>query len=240
LREVAVRLLRLFFTEASPTSCCNEIRILCEREPLKDDGLLVDSELNTRPFRQSGSRRRKPPAYGHGEFCAGMASLWLDRVRNPDVRLRATCRVSDDVYLEVTGELPWKPREDILACSQLGEHGRLDQLGFVAEHDYSLLRLKPTTPEAMIRFSASLARSERLVLRSRDSSTSGRVIVRLRDFEGKDASMPAIRTYANAEVWLRGVPSPSVILDLPTREAIVKWICLPESWPDWALVEGLV
>src|SRR5262249_49308302 len=121
--------------------------------------------------------------------------------------------------------------------STVGPKKRLRDLGLVAEYQPGQVRIRTTTAESIIQFTACLARGDRLILR--DGTRTGRVVVTLRDFDGDSADLPALASYTAAETWLRGLPSLRLDLTDEEREAIARWLYPPEAWLTDALLGRL-
>jgi hypothetical protein len=171
-------------------------------------------------------------------------------------RIDAECRAEDGFCLTLRGDLPWAaadllteaglnprslgPKVRLADGSTLGAHRGLAALGLALEAQPGELRLRTTIPESVLRFSACLARGERLVLRDAIGRAPGRVVVLLRDFDGASARLPAAVSYAGAETWLRGLPPFSLPVDDDERLAIARWAYPPEVWLTNETLEKLL
>jgi hypothetical protein len=232
LRETAVRVLRLAFSERSDRRH-DWVRITAAADPMPGEGLLINGELQVRttPGRHQEHTRC--------HFRAGEAGARLARFGGPP-RIQATCRVETGFVVDLLGDLPWRLGQDVLARGRLGRSGGLGGLGFTGEHGLRRYTLRPATAEATILFSACLARGERLVLRGPQFEGRGYVVVALRDFDGDEAALPARVSLQERERWLFGVPVPPLELDAEDRLAIARWAYLPSSWEEDELVERLL
>jgi hypothetical protein len=233
-QEIAVHLFRLLFTRKDPErtlriSSCGGFDVTC--------GLVVNSRLRTaylERFAYGRWRLRRKPAC---HFIAGMVAERLARFGRREPLVRATCQAGSGYRLRLEGELPWP---DATALQAMVE-GTLDDLGrqgFRLEMKKGALHFRPETPEATIRFSALLARGQRLLFRGH--AARGRVVVPLRAFDEDTVELPAVAGYGNAESWLGGVTATLPEPDEADRHAIARWAYAPESWLDGRLLEALL
>src|SRR5262249_30410258 len=162
----------------------------CDDPPDPAHGLVIDSDLRARAIRPSTTdRRRRHPSWSC-ELHAGNAASWLRYLRNPSLDVRVSFRDGEGYCLELSGELPWPRGTSYFSRRRLGDRDA-DSGGFAYEVRGDTLRLRLTTPEAMISFAARMARGE--ILEIAGPSGNGRVHVRLRDFDGDEADLPAVR-----------------------------------------------
>jgi len=228
IRDMGGRILRLYFAGRWPSTEHQWLRISWGNKPENEDGYLVNHELRTVPLRHfAHSRRRQKLQYCGGQFLAGQAFKRLGQIRQPGDRVRVTCRADDGFALLLRGGLPWEAGDLSLAASRLGNDRPLVPLGFTAEQQGHTLTVRTTTPEAIICFSAALARGDVIVLRGGPLRRGGAILVQLRDFDGHEAELPALACYTGAETWLRGVPPRACNWTRPTarRSATgpVRW-----------------
>ncbi|HYT88894.1 MAG TPA: hypothetical protein VEL76_09310 [Gemmataceae bacterium] len=234
-REVAVRLLRLAFTRTTPKLARRWLYMRCCEGD--DEGVLaVSHRLKPLFLPRTGKPRRS--RRDDIEFVAGAVSSRLRQFQEPEKLLRAVCRTDRDGFtVQVRGKLPWTAAADLHRASTLGK-ARLDADSFHLAQNFDTLSVQPRTPEAMIRFSAALAREERLVLLADEHG--GRIIVPLREFDEEEVRLPAVVSYVGAETWLRGGPQLRMTVSEDDRLAIALWAYLPESWADNDLLERLL
>jgi hypothetical protein len=202
-------------------------------------GLLVTGRLRAVCLERFAYGRRRPRRVATGFVAAGMVAERLARFGRGEPPVRARCRADKGYQLRVEGELPWADN----ARLQAGVDGTLDDLGrqgFKAETKKGVLHFRPESPEAVIRFSALLARGDRLVFRGESPAGSGRVVVPLRPFDEDAADLPAVAGYGNAEPWLGGVTAPLPEPDEADKLAVARWAYAPESWLDGRILEALL
>jgi hypothetical protein len=234
--EIAVHLFRLVFIRKSPE---RTLRISSCGTFDDSRGLVVNGRLRTlylERFAYGRRRLRRPPSC---HFVAGMVSERLARFGRREPLVRAKCQAGTGYRLRLEGELPW-PDDAALQARLDGTLDDLGRQGFRLEMKKGVLHFRPESPEALIRFSALLARGERLVFRGTAPTASGRVVVPLRPFEADAAELPAVAGYGSAEGWLGGAAAPLPELDEGDRHAIARWGYAPESWLDGPLLEALL
>jgi hypothetical protein len=174
-----------------------------------------------------------------GGISQRLGQLWMGRRA-----IQAECQVEGGFRLQLRGDLPWplEPRtcQRLDAGSTLGTHQGLTALGLAAKTEPEELSLHTTSPEAVIRFSACLARGERLVLRDSRDGSAGRIVILLHDFDGERTRFPAVVGYSGAETWLRSLPEIALPVTDDERLAIARWAYPPDVWLTNELLEKLV
>jgi hypothetical protein len=228
MREVAARVLRLAFARAPGVRPVPGVRITCDDPPEPTHGLLIDRDLRARTQRPPHSdRRRRIQARWGCELHAGIALTRLGYLRTPAPEVRVTCRDGEGYCLELSGDLPWPPGTRYFSRHRLGDRG-FDPGEFDYEMRGETLRLKLTTPEAMISFAARMARGE--VLKIAGPYGRGQVLVRLREFDGDEAELSAVRSDDGRQGWLNRVPAAPLALTAEERLLLTRWANPMETW----------
>src|SRR5262249_20922959 len=138
--------------------------------------------------------------------------------------------------LRLVGALPWDGGSPSLRALLHGSDKRLDLLGMTLHQEDGRVELRAATPEAVISFSAFLARGQGLALCDvrgvglAPRLPAAQALVRLRDFDEDEAVLPALVSYPAGETWLRGAPPVPLALDEQDRLAVARWLYPPESW----------
>jgi hypothetical protein len=239
LREIAVRVTRLAF---SGTSAGMRRKLLIGHDARTvAAGYVVDANLKAIYLGGcSLTRHRQTRQQPDCRFLAGQARARLEQIHRGEPLVRAVCRVEDRPVLDLEGELPFSPETIVLWRSRLGSAGLLGPLGFKQLWHGKSLRLFPDTPEAILRFSASLMRGELLhVVPGRHGQGHGRVIVRLHDFDGDHKVLPSLASTNRVETWLHGVTEPALRLSDEDRLAIARWAWPIDAWMTTELMEKL-
>jgi hypothetical protein len=227
--EIAVRVVRLVFSKRNPGSEHCWLRITWTHNADRDKGYLINHDLRLLPAHRLTTRRRQKQYHG-GHFQGEMVFSRLEQLRHPDRFIQAGCIASDGYHLVVKGRLPWKEGIIALPFSALGGTMQLDQLGFTVEQNDHALTLHATTPEAIIGFSAALARGDTLVLRGGRLKRTGVIVLQLRDFDGEQVALPARACYTGEELWLHGVLPPHLEVDDADGKAILEWMYPMDNW----------
>jgi hypothetical protein len=233
--------LRLVFARRTPKMSKRWVCLAAYEAAGDDGGLFINHQLRPVYFER---RRDAGPRFESRlgcRFLAGKVAPRLEQIQRHKRTLWATCRARGGFRLVVRGELPWTRSPSAPVAAVLGRGKRLTpyvSLGMTLRVSSDRIDLEATTPEAIISFSALLARGARLVLRDDFMFPSGQVIVGLRDFDDAEIELPAIVSYPGGEDWLWGMPPVPLPLDEEGCIAIARWLYPPDSWLD-DILEGL-
>jgi hypothetical protein len=149
-----------------------------------------------------------------------------------------TCRLDGGFVLDIFGPLGWRTSRygSPIAEGTIGADQSLLGLGLAGEFVPGGLRITTPTPEAIIRFSACLARGEMLRLKLGPRyGVEAHLFVQLRDFDGDEGSFAAAVFPGEDEDWLTGLPPVEMTLPLDEALEVARWAYPPEPW----LVPGL-
>jgi hypothetical protein len=246
--ELAVRLVRLAFCRRAAESKLHSVRLVSSRTIGEDGGLLVftrgkDRQLRGRYLKRLAydKRRQRQTPVDPFHLVAPAMTPRLRELQAQRRAVQATCRARNGYRLTLAGDLPWGPSQTAADFARQRQVG-LEAAGLKAElGKKNDVIISTTTPESIIRFSASLARGELLTLRGgAHPGTSGRVVVALRDFEGAKADFAAVAGYGTREDWLCAPPVPRLEVSVEDRIAIAHWLYLPDAWVDEAVLRSLL
>jgi hypothetical protein len=233
MREVAVRLTLLAFTAPENDRQCR--LLVGESSSATDHGFLVDPNLDVIDLRRSAlTRHRLKRRQVDCLFYADTFRRRLNEIRRGEAPVKAVCRVTDRIVLELTGPMPWSlaPRGNLPLF-------RSPYPGWSHERDGSCLRLWPDSPEGLIRLTAGMAAGHTLCFQGPYPGRSGAVLVRLREFEGEAIEFPVKVTPSNNEAWLSRIPGPPMTLTDDDRLALARWAHPLANWITPGLTERL-
>jgi hypothetical protein len=254
--ELAVRLVRLAFARRTKAYAYRAdqptiqwVRITAPPPNARAE-LTLTSDLEGLLLARFALRDRGNSS-GTCSLLAGAVASHLNEVRNPSPRVWTTCcgpsNAQGGFRLLIEGELPWKPTQDVEllaraleASSRLGDEKTLGGMGLALRCLSDHVLIEAGTPEAILQFSACLARGETLTLqRFPYRGPEGRVVVLLRDFDGDRAELPCLASYGQRETWLQPPALPPLDLSREEKTAIARWLYPPDCWLDGELVEDL-
>jgi hypothetical protein len=187
-------------------------------------------------------RRRRMAEYAQAaRFMPELAQTRLERFRRGETSVRAACRVTDSLQIELTDDTPWARGIDLMWAGPRMQPILPQQFGFDQKWIGHTLSLRPSTPEATLRFTAWLANGQSLVLQHgyKSNRDARKLVVRLRDFDGDRAEMRVIAGTAHAEPWLVQFPTLSMRFGVDDRLAIARWAYPLNTWMTDDFVEKL-
>lgn len=243
LRELAVLVARVAFSGLAGD---DRRRMLIAPD---DDhltlGCVVTSELKVTTLARSAMTRHRATRQKEDfrllpELAGKRLAHWPDASGG----ITAVCRVEDGLVLELTAPSPWPA-----AFARLRPPGSRAEvapaaLGFGQRLDGRVIRLIPQTPEATVRFSAWLAAEGGLILEQAEyySRPRRRIGVRMRDFDGDQASLPVVSAPADrTEPWLTGhLPNVGLALSDTDRITLSGWAYPLEQWLTDSLIKRLL
>jgi len=176
------------------------------------------------PLRVVAPKRRRPDVRlvldGAWER-VGASDFWPSPVR-------VVCRAAAGFALDVAGTTDWGLRRvagRLLAEALFTSGPALSDLGLAVEPTPAGVRITTPTPEAILRFSACLARGEVFRLRfTSNDRTETNLFVQTRDFDGDEAEFPAVAFPAEGgPPWLTGLPPVALTLPLDDLLPVVYW-----------------
>jgi hypothetical protein len=242
--ELATRIVRIIYATQTPKHHKRWIRIVSP-EGFEDKGGM----LLRHPPLHCHSASVPPAGYRGGKarmgthLLTGNALERIARFNDHKQKARAFCSIGAHLTLHVQGDLPWHDPALILARATLSGGRPFASLGFVGERSEGGVRFTASTAEAIIQFTACLARGERLVMpvwQGNRFNERTRIFVALRDFDGESAELPALVSHSAAESWLTWLPPLELEVPLEERLAIARWAYPPESWLTPELLEKLL
>jgi hypothetical protein len=222
-REVAVRVVRLTFARRTHGAARRWV-FLGTGSRHGHGGLAVTNRLEVLRLRRFV--QNSGPTYRRGDprLLLGRLEARLRGLSPAGAVARATCRAEDGFCLSLSSDLPWSRNLTRISPEGWLAGTALAALGLTAQRDGDLVRIRTTTPESIIRFSAALARGEYLEV--------CRHFVALHDFDGDEAELPVLTCWAHGERWLQGLPALTVELGAEDVIALAAWAYLPEDWID--------
>jgi hypothetical protein len=242
--ELAIRVVRLIYADATRKHQKRWLRIVSPEGFEEAGGLLVRyPPLRCHPAAQppAGERWRKARMGTH--LLTGVALARLDAFTRRRPFVRAMCRLGSSVQLWLSGDLSWGETHAILSGARLSTGRPLESLGMTCARTGDGVHFEGNSPEAMIQFSACLARGERLVLTARPGKSPHdltQVYVALDDFDGGEAELGCLACPAGEESWLTWLPPLALEIPLEDRVAIARWAYAPASWLTPELMRSLL
>lgn len=230
-RALAGHVVRLVF--ARETRLHHKHRLLLGNPDDERDGVLLCAPCRVEPLERPLTGRLKRNRF-HVRLDVGALRSRLTKFQHRPPLYRAFCRCDNGLTLAIRG--PCR-RAWSLCDASLASGFPLRTVGLTSDADGDGIRIRATTPEAILRLSALLMTGD--LLRVRLGGTY--LFVRLHDFDGDEAELPV--TYFPGEIgesWLVGLPS--VELSVPVEDILplVQWAYPHEEWLVPELRERLV
>lgn len=223
LRELAIRLTLLTFTREQD----NRLLIAEGEGRGEKAGYLLDDALQAIDLRRSSKTRHRLKRQAvDSRFLAGDFLTRLGHIRRNTCSVQVTCRVTDRIAIEIRGAIPWEANRH-----------RHAPPGWTWQAEPHLLRLWPSTPEAVLRLTAGMAAGKTLAFQG---PRGGAVLVRLQDFEGDEVALKARVTPSQAEPWLARIPTPPLTLTPEDRLMLARWAYPLAEWLTPELTENLL
>jgi hypothetical protein len=239
--DLAIRVTRLVFAHRTKWHAKRRLVIVGPDEVDDQRGItLVYAPLRVLPLepcQRGKAGRRSCRARLH----AGQALERAAGFHSAPAPFRVTCRLEAGFTLEIQGPVGWTPRrypfQSFSVEGTLGSGQPLATLGLAVECVSEGLRLTTRTPEAILRFSACLARNEVLCLKlGPRSPEEARLFIQLRDFDGDFTGFPAATFPRDqGEHWLTGLPPLTMPIEISDAVSVARWAYPPDEWliPDF-------
>ncbi len=227
--DLAVRVVRLAFARTTVRHEKQRVLLVGPDDP---DGHRPVT-LACSPLRFVAKGRRPEVRLAFGEALAQVAGFHF----RPSP-MRVICHVSAGFALEISGTNGWSYRRcaaRLLTDATLASGSTLHDLGLAVQDVPGGLRITTPTPEAILRFSACLAREEVIRLRFRPRTrTETTLFIRTHDFDGTEAEFPTVVFPPNlTESWLTGLPPLELTVPMGEVLPVVHWGQPPAAWlPD--------
>src|SRR5262249_3911878 len=152
MRELAVLVTRIAFSAS--TSQPRQRMLIAPGDGDLKEGVLVTRDLEVISLARSAlTRHRIQRRQEDCRFLPDLARKRLDRLPGVSSGVRACCRVTDRLLIELTDETPW-PGVIMTMRSEGGKDATPESMGFTQQRDEKNLLLWPETPEATLRFTA--------------------------------------------------------------------------------------
>jgi hypothetical protein len=208
-------------------------------------GWMVTNDLKVTTLARSAiARHRALQRKEDYRFLPELAARRLAHWPDPSCGVTAVCRVEDGLVLELTAASPWPA--DFARVRPPGARADVPPatLGFEQQRAGNVIRMFARAPEATLRLSAWLAQGRGLILEQPGSyrQPRRRIGVRLRDFDGDQATLPVVSASDGMpEPWLTGrLPDVGLALTDSDHVALSGWAYPLTNWLTDSLIKGLL